>query len=90
MPDLEIGENIINITVLAENGDTKEYELTINRIKIIETTKVVDIAEDEEEYEINEDELESDNSAIYGIISLVVIGCPSALIIYRKFIKNRN
>lgn len=31
--DLSLGENIINIVVTAENGDMKNYTLTINKIK---------------------------------------------------------
>ena len=31
--DLSLGENIINIVVVAENGDKKNYALTINKIK---------------------------------------------------------
>ena len=53
--DLSFGENIINITVIAENGDKKNYTLTINKImgKGTATIKKFVLGSSEVEFENN-------------------------------------
>lgn len=63
------GENIVTITVYAQDGSTKTYRLLVNKEKAKETTVVIDDEEDEEENNINTEKV-----VIIILIILVVIG----------------
>ena len=52
-PDLTIGENVINIKVTAENGNVKNYKLSITREKILSANKNIKIFVDGKEVTFN-------------------------------------
>lgn len=52
-PDLKIGENVINIKVTAENGNVKNYKLSITREKILSANKNIKIFVDGKEVTFN-------------------------------------
>ncbi len=52
-PDLTIGENVINIKVTAENGNVKNYKLSIIREKILSANKNIKIFVDGKEVTFN-------------------------------------
>lgn len=52
-PNLTIGENVINIKVTAENGNVKNYKLSITREKILSANKNIKIFVDGKEVTFN-------------------------------------
>ena len=63
------GENVVTITVYAQDGSTKTYTLLVNKEKAKNPTVVVDDEEDDEESNINTEKV-----VIIILIILVVIG----------------